>query len=45
MAWVIYSAMSRIVKLGGIFLGPTTNNVVEYGVVIELPSESIPLNI
>ena len=35
-AWVIYSPSGQLVASGGAFLGPATNNVVEYSVVIEL---------
>ena len=33
--WVIYSPSGQLVASGGAFLGPTTNNVAEYRVVIE----------
>ena len=33
---VIYTPSKQLVAYGGVFLGPTTNNVVEYSVVIEL---------
>ena len=36
VAWVIYSPSGQPIASGGTFLGPTTNNVVEYMVVIEL---------
>ena len=35
-AWVIYSPSGQLVAAGGACLGPTSNNVVEYRVVIEL---------
>ena len=35
-AWVIYSPSGQLVSSGGTFLGPTSNNVTEYRVVIEL---------
>jgi len=41
VAWVIYSPKGQLVSLGGACLGPSTNNVVEYSVVIELLRESI----
>ena len=35
-AWVIYSPLGWLVASGGAFLGPATNNVAEYRVVIDL---------
>ena len=35
-AWVIYSPSGQLVASGGTFLGPTTNNVVEYRPIIEV---------
>jgi ribonuclease HI len=35
-AWVVYSPEGQLVSSSGIFLGPSTNNVVEYITVIEL---------
>ena len=35
-AWELYSPTSELVSLGGILLGPSTNNLVEYQAVIEL---------
>ena len=35
-AWVVYSPEGQLVSLGGICLGPSTNNVAEYNVVIEI---------
>ena len=35
-AWVIYSPSGPLVASGGACLGPTTNNVAEYRVVIEI---------
>ena len=34
--WVIYSPSGQLVASGGACLGPASNNVVEYRVVIEL---------
>ena len=34
--WVIYSPSGQLVAFNGTCLGPATNNVVEYKVVIEL---------
>jgi ribonuclease HI len=39
--WVIYSPMGQLVTSGGACLGPTTNNVVEYSIMIELLRDSI----
>jgi hypothetical protein len=36
VARVIYSLESQLVSLGGVCLEPSTNNVVDYGVIIEL---------
>ena len=36
VAWVIYSPSGQLVALGGACLGPASNNVAEYRVVIEL---------
>jgi hypothetical protein len=36
VTWVIYSPLVQVVVYGGICLGPTMNNVVEYNTVIEL---------
>ena len=35
-AWVMYSPSGQLVAAGGACLGPTSNNVSEYRVVIEL---------
>jgi ribonuclease HI len=34
--WVIYSPMGQLVTSGGPCLGPMTNNVAEYSIVIKL---------
>jgi ribonuclease HI len=34
--WVIYSPEGQLVSSGGVCLGPSTNNVVEYSIIIEL---------
>jgi ribonuclease HI len=34
--WVVYLPEGLLVSSGGVCLGPSTNNVVEYNVVIEL---------
>ena len=33
-SWVFYSQSHDLVSSGGVFLGPATNNIVEYHVVI-----------
>ena len=40
-AWVIYAPTWPLVSSGGACLGPTTNNVDEYIIVIELLRDSI----
>jgi ribonuclease HI len=35
-AWVIYSPKGQLMSLGGIRLEPSTNNVVEYNIIIDL---------
>jgi ribonuclease HI len=44
-AWVILSLTDKLVSSCGIFLGPTTKNIVEYSVVIEILSKAITLSI
>jgi ribonuclease HI len=41
IAWVIYSPKGLLVSYGGVCLGPSMNNVVEYSVVIELLRDAI----
>jgi hypothetical protein len=41
IAWVVYSPKGLLVPLGGVFLGPSRNNVVEYSVVIEVLRDAI----
>jgi hypothetical protein len=36
IAWVVYSPEGLLVSSGGVALGPSTNNVAEHSVVIEL---------
>jgi len=43
--WVIISPTNDIVSSGGIYLGPTTNNVIEYSDIIELLTEAFALGI
>jgi ribonuclease HI len=40
-AWVVYSLEGLLVSLGGVCLRPSTNNVAEYSVVIELLHDAI----
>ena len=40
-AWVLYSPTSEMVSSGGILLGPSTNNIVEYHSVIGLFMEAL----
>ena len=44
-AWVIYDPAGELVNLQGVCLGPSTNNIVEYGVVLELLIEAMDLGI
>ena len=39
--WVIYTPMHQVLSSGGVFLWPSSNNVVEYSVVIELLRDAI----
>jgi ribonuclease HI len=39
--WVIYSPTGQLVASGGACLDPSTNNVVEYSIVIELLHDTI----
>jgi len=41
VAWVLYSPTSEMVSSGGIILGPSTNNLVEYQAVIGLLMEAL----
>ena len=38
--WVLYSPAKDLVSLGAVCLGPSTNNIVEYEVVIGLLTEA-----
>ena len=40
-AWVIYTPMGQVLSSGGICLRPSSNNVVEYSVIIELLWDAI----
>jgi ribonuclease HI len=41
VAWVIYSPEGELVSSGGVCLEPSTSNVVEYSIVIEILCNSI----
>ena len=41
VAWVIYTPMGQVLSSGGICLRPSSNNIVEYSVVIELLCDAI----
>ena len=40
-AWVIYTPMGQVLSSGGMYLRPSSNNVAEYSVVIELLRDAI----
>ena len=40
VSWVLYSQSHDLVSLGGIFLGPATNNIIKYHAVIWLLIEA-----
>ena len=40
-AWILYYPTSDLVSSGGVLLGPSTNNLVKYQVVIGLLTESL----
>jgi ribonuclease HI len=44
-AWVIFTPQGQLLSSGGICLGDTTNNVVEYSVIIELFRDAFSLGI
>jgi hypothetical protein len=39
--WVIYSPIGQLIASRSVFLGPYTNSVVEYSVVVELLHDTI----
>ena len=41
VAWVIYISMGHVVSSGGVCLWPSSNNVTEYSVMIELLRDAI----
>lgn len=45
VAWATYDPQGELIDIQGICLGHTTNNIVEYNVVIELLSEATALDI
>ena len=40
-AWVIYNPMGQVLSSGGVCLWPSSNNVAEYSIVIELLRDAI----
>ena len=40
-AWVIYTPTGQVLSSEGVFLWPSSNNVAEYSVVIELLRDAI----
>ena len=40
-AWVIYTPMGQVLSSGGLCLRPSSNNVAEYSVIIELLQDAI----
>jgi ribonuclease HI len=44
-AWVIFTPQGQLLSSGGICLGDTTNNVVEYSAVIELLRDALSFGI
>ena len=40
IAWVMYSPAHDLVSSGAVFIGPATNNIVEYEVVIGLLTDA-----
>jgi ribonuclease HI len=41
VTWVVYSPEGQLVSSGGVCLGPSTNNVAEYSVTIEILQDVI----
>ena len=41
VAWVLYSPIGDLVSSGGVCLGPSTNNIIEYHAVIGLFMDSL----
>ena len=44
-AWVIYEPLGQLLSPGSTCLGPSTNNIAEYSVVIELLLEAMSYGI
>jgi ribonuclease HI len=44
-AWVIFTPQGQLLSFGGICLGDTTNNVVEYSAFIELLLDALSFGI
>ena len=44
-AWVVYPPTDDLLSLGGVYLGPATNNVAEYCAVIGLLTKAISLGV
>ena len=40
-SWVIYTPMGQVLSSGGVCLWPSSNNIVEYSVIIELLWDAI----
>ena len=40
-SWLIYTPMGQVLSSGGVCLRPSSNNVVEYSVLIELLQDAI----
>ena len=45
IAWVLYSPTSELVSSGGVLLGPSTNNIVEYQAVVGLLTEALAFDV
>jgi ribonuclease HI len=41
IAWVIFTPQGQLLYSGGIFLGDSTNNVIEYNIVIEFLHDTL----
>ena len=44
-AWVLYSPTSELVSSGGVLLGPSTNNLVEYQALVGLLTEALAFDL
>ena len=45
LTWVLYSPIGDLLSSGGVCLGPSTNNLVEYHAVIGLLTEALASNV